>query len=1022
MIEIQITPFNQDYLMHRLLVLVLLTSPAFAKIDFATEIQPILSNNCFACHGPDEDSVKGGLRLDKLDLALKGGDSGDAIVPGKPENSLIITRLSLSHDDDDHMPPLDKKDPLTTSQKELLQKWIEEGARWGQHWAFIPPKRPKAPKIKDTVWIKNDIDRFILARLEAEGLRPSKPANPRTLLRRLHLDVTGLPPSLAALRDFQLSNLGSQIESLLASPHYGEKWGREWLDVARYADSSGYEKDLPREMHFYRDWVVKSINNDMGYDDFIIKQIAGDLLPNSTQDDRIATGYLRNSMTNEEGGAKPEQFRVEGIFDRVDAVGKGILGITTQCAQCHTHKYDPLTHDEYFGIFAYLNSIRETSIPAYSAEEETRINHIKKGITTIENRLKAENSDWQELYETWQDSILTPPLTAWTIQKIAQYGDDGQKYQNLADDSLINQGYAATMMTAPFQHESSTIETIHSVRLELLNDPYLSLNGPGRSMAGTAALSEYLLHVNGKSVKFKSAKASVNPLEAKIDSRRYPLNAQRSSDDRTTGGAQFAIDGNNKTAWTTDQGPGRSNDPQVIVMELERPITKAGNHDLKTFLVQRHGGFNSDDNQNFNIGRFRLSFSSQSPTELDTLPPLVRGAILLKKRTLEQEALVFRYWRSTASQFSAYNEQIEKLWKQHPTPAVALVAKAIEKPRITRLFERGEQTKPQHEIKPFTPAFLNPLPNGDPASRLTFAKWLVADDSPTAARTLVNRIWQSYFGIGLLETPEDLGLQSPRPSHPKLLDWLAVELMENDWSMKHIHRLILGSATYQQDSAHISFLKEKDPNNRLLARGARIRVPAEILRDIQLSTSGLINLELGGRCVFPPAPEFLFQKPVSYGPKTWNVESDSQRYRRALYTFRFRSVPYPMLAVFDGTSGDAACVRRTTSTTPLQALTTLNEPMSVEAAIALGDRILRTSISDAFEHCTSRPPKVAELRVLNKLFEIQKTAFTRESAQKLITTYKPLTLDLTIHEPVQLAAATSVAQTLLNLDETMTKN
>lgn len=1008
--------------MPHLAVLLLLTSTAFAKVDFAFEIQPILSNNCYACHGPDKQHNKGGLRLDQYDLALKGGDSGPVIVPGEPDKSLLISRINLPHGDEDHMPPLEKKNPLTPDQKSLLKNWVSEGAKWGQHWAFVPPERPKPPKVKNVSWIRNEIDRFILARIENEGLLPSEQADSRTLLRRLHIDLIGLPPSLNELRDFKTSNLKSQIRSLLASPHHGEKWGREWLDVARYADSAGYEKDLPREMHFYRDWVVKAINKDMGYNDFVIKQIAGDLLPNATQDDRIATGYLRNSMSNEEGGAKPEQFRIEGIFDRVDAVGKGILGITTQCAQCHTHKYDPLTHDEYFGIFAYLNSIRESSTPAYSVDQQTKIDQIKKEIIAIENRLKAENSDWQKLYRTWQGELLKAPRTAWTVQKIAQYGDDGQKYQNLADDSLINQGYASTMMTAPFQHQPSTIETIRSVRLELLNDPYLSLHGPGRSMAGTAALSEYLLHVNGKNTKFKSAQSSVNPVEAKIDSRRYPLNAQRSSDDRTTGGAQFAIDGNNKTAWTTDQGPGRSNDPQVIVMELEDPITEAPKHDLKTFLVQRHGGFNSDDNQTCNIGRFRISFSSQSPTKFDTLPPLVREAILSNVRTIEQEALVFSHWRSTASPFSSYNNEIEKLWKQHPTPAVALVAKAVEKPRVTNLFERGEQTKPQHEVKPYTPAFLNSLPNGDPASRLTFAKWLVANDSPTTARTLVNRIWQSYFGTGLLETPEDLGLQSPRPSHPKLLDWLAVEFMENDWSMKHIHRLIVSSATYQQDSVHTSLLREKDPNNRLLARGPRTRVPAETLRDIQLSTSGLINLELGGRCVFPPAPEFLFQKPVSYGPKTWNVETDSQRYRRALYTFRFRSVPYPMLAVFDAATGAAACVRRTTSTTPLQALTTLNESMSVEAAIALGDRILKNSIADAFEHCTSRPPKAAELSVLNKLFESQKTAFTSESAQKLITSYKPLTLDPSKHDLILLAAATSVAQALLNLDETMSKN
>lgn len=1015
-------PSYAFYQMRGFLCSLLAVSTVSAKVDFATQIQPILSENCYACHGPDEASSEGGLRLDLHELALKGGDTGPAIVPGDPSKSLLVSRINLSHDDDDHMPPLDKKDPLGTEAKHLLTTWIKEGAEWGKHWAYEAPKRPELPPVKNQSWIKNDIDHFILARLEENELKPSGPANPRTLLRRIHLDLVGLPPPLTELRSFKPEDLSSQISSLLSSPHHGEKWGREWLDVARYADSAGYEKDLPREMHFYRDWVVKALNNDMGYDEFVIKQIAGDLLPNATQDDFVATGYLRHSMSNEEGGAKPEQFRIEGIFDRVDAIGKGILGITTQCAQCHTHKYDPLTHDEYYGMFAFLNSTRESSTPAYNESEHQQITDLKTKVSEVESRLKSETADWEENYRRWQADLLSLPTTEWTVQSIAQFGDDGQKYQNLPDGSLINQGYAATIMSAPFQHEPSTVKEIRSVRIELLNDPYLSLTGPGRSMAGTAALSEYILRVNGKDAKFKNAIASVNPPDARIDSKRYPLNAQRSPDDRITGGATYAIDGNNKTAWTTDNGPGRSNEPQVLVLELAEPLFDADQQDLKTFLVQRHGGFNSDDNQTFNIGKFRLSFSSSAPNALDNLPPLVREALTSPNRTPEQESRLFSHWRSINPAFESYHREIEELWKTHPTPSVALIARAVAKPRVTRLFERGEQTKPLHKVTPHVPAFLNPLPDGNSISRLTFAQWLVAPDSPTAARTLVNRIWQSYFGTGLVDTPEDLGLQSPRPSHPKLLDWLAVELMENNWSMKHIHRLIVSSATYQQDSKHTSLLREKDPNNRLLARGPRHRVPAETLRDIQLSTSGLINLELGGRCVFPPAPDFLFQKPVSYGPKTWDVEMDAQRYRRALYTFRFRSVPYPMLAVFDAATGDAACVRRTISTTPLQALTTLNESMSVEAAIALGERILKSSIAEAFEHCTSRPPETAEIAVLQKLFDQQMQTFTPEAATELIQTYKPLPLDPAAHDPVQLAAATSVAQTLLNLDETMTKN
>lgn len=1004
------------------LLLLSLSLPGLAEIDFATQIQPILSDNCYACHGPDEAAAEAGLRLDKRELALKGGDSGGSLVPGDASKSLIIERITLAHDDDDHMPPVKKKDPLTKEQISLLIQWINEGAKWGEHWAFTPPNRPDLPQVENLAWVKSPIDRFILSRLEAEGLEPAAEAEPRTLLRRRSLDLIGLPPTLEQLKDPD----SVSIESLLASPHYGEKWGREWLDVARYADSAGYEKDLPREMHFYRDWVIQALNNDMGYDEFVMKQIAGDLLPNATQDDHIATGYLRQSMTNEEGGAKPEQFRVEGLFDRMDAIGKGILGITTQCAQCHTHKYDPLTHDEYFGMFAFLNTTREASYPAYSPRDQKEIEAIQSQISSIEEQLKQDTPDWLSRFQQWQNDLASLPRTKWVTQQIEQFGDDGQKYQTLPDGSVMNQGYAATKMRAPFNLTPTNIEEVKSVRIELLNDPYLALNGPGRSMAGTGALSEYLLQAgpdlgNLTKVELKNARASVNPPDAKLDPMRYPLNAKRGADDRITGRAEYAIDGNDKTAWTNDIGFGRSNDPQVITFELATPLQNAPALKMRTFLDQRHGGWNSDDNQTFNLGRVRISFSSDLPNALDQLPPLVLEALLSEKRTQQQNERLFSYWRSTQGDFASANQQIESLWKKHPVPTVALVAKQVETPRTTRLFERGEQTQPKHEVSPHVPAFLNPLPEGTP-SRLTFARWLVARDSPTTARTLVNRIWQSYFGKGLVETTEDLGLQSPRPSHPALLDWLAVELMENNWSQKHIHQLIASSATYRQSSVQDSLLRERDPHNRLLARGPRLRASAEVIRDIHLSVSGLINPELGGRCVFPPAPDFLFQKPSSYGPKVWHTEMDSQRYRRALYTFRFRSVPYPMLVAFDAPNGDAACVRRTTSTTPLQALVTLNESMSVEAAVALGSRILDSSIADAFEHCTSRPATPGELQVLTRLFEQQKNSYTPGAAEELITTYKPIPLDPAKYDPVNLAAATSVAQALLNLDETMTKN
>ena len=1000
------------------------------KVDFNTQIQPILSENCYACHGPDEATIEGGLRLDDRTLALKGGDSGKAIVPGDPAKSLIIERI-LHSDPDEVMPPPDKKDRLKPEQVALIRKWIEEGAEWGVHWAFETPERPPVPAVKNSAWVKNPIDHFVLAKLESQKLAPTPEADAATLLRRLSLDLTGLPPApeeLAAPFDYT-----KETERLISSPRFGERWAREWLDAARYADSAGYEKDLPRYHHFYRDWVVDAMNANMPYNDFIIKQVAGDLLPGATQDDRIATGFLRNSMTNEEGGAKPEQFRIEGIIDRIDAIGKSVIGLTAQCAQCHTHKYDPLTHDEYFGMYAFLNTIEETSIPALSKEDRLTTDGILAKIAAIDISIREKAPEAEAAFVKWQEEMLALPRTEWHALELYQLGDSGQKYWPLPDKSVINMGYAATRGGESFT-SSLEIPEIRSARLEVMTDPYLPMNGPGRSSRGTGALTEFVLNAGTDPAKltklaFNKATASVNPPVTPLDPMRFPANADRKPDDRTTGPAAFALDGNPKTAWTNERDAARNNDPAVLTFELAEPFKTGGTTHFRYGLNQNHGGFNSDDTQTFNLGRIRVSVSATLPNALDNLPPLVREALETPagKRTSDQSARLFAHWRENNPAFAAETAEIEKLYAQVPQPTWALVAAETKHERETRLFERGEQTHPKHVVKPHVPAFLHPLPPGDPESRLTFAKWLVDPKSPTTARRMVNSLWQAYFGIGLLETSEDFGHPAARPSHPELLDWLAVEFMESGWDMKHIHRLIVQSATYRQASPASPALRDMDPKNRLLARGARIRVPAETVRDIQLATSGLLNGKMGGRSVFPPAPGYLFQKPVSYGPKTWDVETDSNRYRRALYTFRFRSVPYPMLVAFDAPSGAISCARRSVSTSPMQALVTLNEQVSVEAALGLAHIILTDTgtleerLSRAFVRCTSRVPEAEEIAALKSVYETTLAADPAE-AKLLLDNHQPVTLDLAAHPLPELAAAAAVARVLLNLDETITKN
>jgi hypothetical protein len=1007
--------------------------PAIAcaeKIDFNSQIQPILSENCYACHGPDTAKVESGLRLDTREDALKGGESGKAIVPGDPGKSLIIERIT-HQDPDDVMPPPEKKERLKPEQVQLIRQWIAEGAEWGTHWAFVSPQRPPVPLVKNPSWSKNPIDHFVLAKLEEQGLTPRAEAPPAVLLRRLSLDLTGLPPTLQELSSpfvFQ-----KEAERLISSSHFGERWGREWLDAARYSDSAGYEKDLPRQHHFYRDWVVNALNSNMPYDQFVIKQIAGDLLPGAAQDDRIATGFLRNSMTNEEGGAKPEQFRIEGVFDRIDAIGKSMLGLTVQCAQCHTHKYDPLTHQEYFGIFAYLNNISETSMPAFTNDERKLTASIDGQIQAIEEKIRIAHPGWEADFNKWQQDLLAMPRTQWQAIELYQLGDSGQKYLPLPDKSVINMGYAGTKSAESFTGMAALPE-IRSARLEFLNDPYLPLSGPGRSTLGTGALTQFTLKAGTGTHKpaplpFINAVASVNPPVVKLAPVRFPKDGSRSADERTTGPAAFALDGDGKTAWTNETYPSHNNDPAVLTFELADSFKTDGTANLHFTLTQDHGGYNSDGNQTYNFGRIRLSVAATLPNSLDQLPPLVREALETapEKRNPEQQHRLFAHWRENNPTFATETADIHKLSSQLPLPTWALVAGESMTPKETRLFARGEQTQPQEVVTPHVPAFLHPLPPGDPQSRLTFAKWLVDPKSPTTARDYVNRLWQAYFGIGLVETSEDFGHQAARPSHPQLLDWLACEFMESSWDVKHMHRLIVESATYRQDSTASESLREIDPKNRLLARGARLRVPGETVRDIQLATSGLLDQTLSGRSVFPPAPAFLFQRPASYGPKDWTVETDSNRYRRALYTFRFRSVPYPMLATFDAPNGSSACVRRSVSTTPLQALVTLNEQVSVEAALGLAHLILTDQgaleerIARAFQRCTSRPPDAEEI---STLVAVYKTGLTTDpaDAKLLLENHRPVTLDLAAHPLPELAAATGVARVLLNLDETITKN
>jgi len=1065
-----------------------LPPPANRKVDFTKDIQPILAKTCYECHGPDKQ--KGGLRLDQKDAAVKGGDTGPLLVTGKSAESLLIQVVTGTKEDIAQMPK--KRDPLSEEQVGILRAWIDQGADWPEtnaitkrkdwrkHWAFIAPVKPNIPQVKNARWARNPIDAFIAEHLEKEKLQPSPEADKVTLLRRLSLDLTGLPPTIeeadAFLADKRSDAYEKQVERLLASPHYGERWGRQWLDGARYADSDGFEKDKLRYVWFYRDWVINALNKDMPYDEFIIEQLAGDELPNATQDQIVATGFLRNSMINEEGGVDPEQFRMDAMFDRMDCIGKSILGLTIQCAQCHDHKYDPLKQEEYYRMFAFINNDNEAQRVVYTPGEQMKVANLSREMKDIEAGLRHNTPDWEQRMAKWEESVKNDQ-PEWIVLRptVEDISTGGQRYLPQPDDSFLAQGYAPTKHTVKLW-VTNDVENITAFRLELLTDPNLPCNGPGRSFKGTCALTEFKVEAmdaqhptNKASVKFAKATADYEQEETPLEPNFYDKTDKK----RVTGPARFAIDGKEETAWGIDIGPGRRNQERKAVFQCATNVGYSGGTILAISLAQNHGGWNSDDLMNNNLGRFRISVvTNTADSTADAVPKRVRDifAIPKERRMPAQIAAIFSHWRTTVPEFKEANDKIETLWKEWPKGATTLTLMARDGSRETHILKRGDWLKPQNTVTAGVPAFLHPLsssearlsPNaairrvrntispGDERTptttdsstfRLAFARWLVSKRSPTTARAVVNRLWQAYFGIGIVTTPEDFGMQSEPPSHPELLDWLACELMipqaRSDsskpvpWGLKHIHRLIVTSATYRQSSKVTQELYTRDPYNRLLARGPRLRVEAEIVRDIALSASGLLNPKIGGPSIFSPAPDFLFQPPASYAPFPWKEETGTDRYRRAVYTFRRRSTPYPVLQVFDAPNGDFSCVRRMRSNTPLQALASLNETVFVECAQALARKTLEEGgktdverITYAFRCALSRKPDANEESELLSLLEKQTHRIQdgwvnpNEISSGKNETPKMLPKGAT---PTQLAAYTVVCRVMLNLDETITK-
>ncbi|HTI70559.1 MAG TPA: PSD1 and planctomycete cytochrome C domain-containing protein [Candidatus Limnocylindria bacterium] len=1044
-----------------MLVGVRAATPVAGKIQFNRDVRPILSDHCFTCHGQDEKSRKGGLRLDDLTSARTGGKSGKAaIVAGKPDTSELMARIA-AHDPDEVMPPPTAKNPVTPAEIKILRQWIASGAEYEKHWAFIAPQRPPPPKYPSgaspTRKVKSPIDAFVAQKLTHEHVTFSVEATPETLIRRVSLDLVGIPPTLTEVDAFvtDYTKRGEAaylalVDRLLASERYGERWARWWLDAARYSDSDGYEKDLVRDQWPWRDWVINAFNRDLSYDRFIIEQVGGDLLPNATQDQRIATGFLRNGMVNEEGAIINEQFRIEGLIDRLDCLGKSVLGLTVQCAQCHSHKFDPLTHEEYYRLFAYLNNDYEAKSWIYNASQLKTIADIRQETALEEEKIKQALPDWSSRMARWEEKQRNTEIGWTTLEpQEPEWGGGLAHPDKLPDNSVITLGFRPSNGELTLRAETRQTN-VTALRLEALTHGDLPFGGPGRSVKGSFALSE--LMVESRSLHSTNAWATLTLTNATADFAEVerPLEAPfRAPKDekRTVGPAAFLFDGKEETAWSADRGPGRRNAESQIVAQFtgtNRPTYIEGT-EFRFTLKYRHSGSDGHGRENNFLGRFRLAITDSKDAYADTLPPLVRTVLhkAPEARTAAEKQALFSTWRGAAPECEEYNKRIEAAWRKYPEGGTILnlVQREPEWMRTAHLLERGNWQKPGPVVQTGTPAFLHSLPADAPPNRLTLARWLVDRKSPTTARVAVNRVWQALFGLGLVETAEDFGVRAPLPTHPELLDWLAVEFMDpvtltatetaaQPWSIKHLLRTIVTSAIYRQSSRTNPDLQERDPRNLWLARGPRFRAEAELVRDIALSASGLRHDQIGGPSFYPPIPESLFA--LNYLRIDWPVASAPDRYRRSLYMFRRRGMPDPVLANFDSPNGDFACVRRLRSNTPLAALTSLNEPIFIEAAQALARRVLqeggatdRDRASYAFRLCTARSPKPLEVQEILTLLASSK----QRAGEGWINPQQIAALDenqlqaIPGHAtPTELAAWAVVSRVLLNLDETLTKN
>ncbi len=1041
-------------------------------VDFARDVQPLLTKHCSACHGSEKQ--ESGFRIDQREAALVGGDSGVAIIPGKSADSKLIHFVTAA-DSDNVMPP--KGTRLTAEEVGVLRAWIDEGAKWpdsqvnaklaNSHWAYQPLCLPAPPKVKLAEWPRNEIDQFVLASLEAKNIVPSTEADRYTLIRRLSLDLTGLLPSVqevdAFVNDARPDAYEALVDRLLESPHFGERWGRHWLDMARYADSDGYEKDNPRpDAYRYRDWVIDAINEDMPFNQFTIEQLAGDLLPEATDMQRLATAFHRQTLTNTEGGTDQEQFRTEACFDRTETTGAIWLGLTVGCARCHTHKYDAITQREYYQLFAFFNNGDEqTHVVPKSRDEVIAYQAAKSdydaklaALTTELGKRQAEFGSAMRAWEVATQQLLLeaaaqPIASGALIEPRITAGEvpDGVakiEFKVQKDGSYLVQGgnpdSADYLVTG-----RAEIGKFDTIRLDVMTDAALPAKGPGRVKHGNFVLSEVVCEIaesadfqQPRRLEFKDAKADYEQADK-------PWLAKN------------AIDGDDTSGWAIGSEYGKNH---WAKFQLKESVTIEEAAFVRVTLRQRYG-------KQHTIGRFKLSLQTGFGPSI-TLPEQVAKAIAVPAtmRSETEQKLLIDHFSGIDDESRRIVERLEKLKKAEPSKpelTVRVLTQRTKDPRPTFVLRRGEFLEPlkESEIEPGSFATLGELKSrnvGQRPDRLDLANWLVSKENAITPRVTVNYVWRLLFGSGIVRTVNDFGVRGDMPTHPELLDWLGasfIGLKSGDgrpgdgkaerviaWSRKSLIKLIVMSATYRQTSKVRSEFADLDPQNLLLARQNRMRVEGEIVRDISLHAAGLISRRIGGPSVFPSLPPGVAE--LSYaGNFKWTVSEGADRYRRGMYTFFKRTSPHPNLITFDCPDANLTCVDRNRSNTPLQALIALNNDSFAEAARGLAKRTLETpaksekqvepgipvkpevqsesivaKLATAFRICVARPPSEFELQQLVELLENSQTWYLEHlnDAKSLVGSTSVPNV-----ETAELAAWIATARILINLDEFITR-